>query len=237
MKGKPLTIAVFGARGSGKTAWVKQQIAAFGAPRLLIWDFKNDPSLEDVGQRVTSLAALIQGMKAKAFQLRYQVNHHGDLQAQFELFCAAAFEAGCLLMFVDELPEVTKANKAPPAWRRCVNVGRDYRDSRGTRKWLAIVGAGQRAAECDKSFIGNADVIHCGRLSNPNDAREMALALGCDARELLALPDLHWIEKNAAKPGLQSGVLSFAAKTTKKVRAQQAPATTPKDRSLRRVVR
>lgn len=213
---KALTIAVFGGRGTGKTAYVKQEIERHGAPRLLVWDFKNDPSLEGVGVAVTSLPHLINAMKEKTFQLRYQVNHHRDILAQFELFCAAAFEAGCLLMFVDELPEVTSANRAPPAWRRCVNVGRDYRDSKGVRKWLAIIGAGQRPAECDKSFIGNADVVHCGRLGNLADAREMSKAIGCTPQELVNLPDLHWFEKDSSKPGFSSGVLSFEKKATKK---------------------
>lgn len=237
MAAKPLTIAVFGARGTGKTAWVKQQIAAYGAPRLLIWDFKNDPSLEDVGQRVTSLAALIQGLKARSFRLRYQVNHHADQVAQFELFCAAAFEAGCLLLFVDELPEVTKANKAPPAWRRCVNVGRDYRDSQGARKWLAIIGAGQRPAECDKSFISNADVIHTGRLSFQTDAANLAKVIGCRPEAITSLPDLHFLEKDASKQGFASGVLDFAQKSAKKQKALPAPKAKPKERSLRRVPR
>lgn len=237
MNGKPLTVAVFGARGTGKTAWVKQQIASYKAPRLLIWDFKNDPSLEDVGQRVTSLAALIQGLKARTFQLRYQVNHHGDIVAQFELFCAAAFEAGCLLMFVDELPEVTKANRAPPAWRRCVNVGRDYRDSAGARKWLAIIGAGQRPAECDKSFISNADVIHTGRLSFSTDAANLAKVIGCRPEEITALPDLHWLEKDAARQGYQAGILSFGGKTTKKNPAAAGASGKPKGPALRRVTR
>lgn len=192
---KPLTIAVFGGRGTGKTAFVKQEIARFGAPRMVIWDFKNDPSLEGVGAPFTSLPAMIRAMGADRFQLRYLVNHRADIAAQFELFCAACFEAGCLLMFVDELPEVTKANRAPPAWRRCVNVGRDYRDSAGRRKWLAIVGAGQRPAECDKSFIGNADIIHTGRLGHMDDAREMAKAIGCSAAELVIRAVLRHVQR------------------------------------------
>lgn len=237
---KPLTIAVFGGRGTGKTAFVKQELARYGAPRMVIWDFKNDPSLEGVGQPVPSLPALIRAMKADRFQLRYLVNHHGDIQAQFELFCAACFEAGCLLMFVDELPEVTKANRAPPAWRRCVNVGRDYRDASGRRKWLAIVGAGQRPAECDKSFIGNADIIHTGRLGHMDDAREMAKAIGCTASELVNLPDLHWFERDASKAGFTKGVLSFAPtakKTTKKSLPAPAKKAIPKASTLRRVTR
>lgn len=205
-------LAAFGARGTGKTAWVKQQITALKPSRLLIWDFKHDPALDGVGKPFTSLGAAILELKKPAFKVRYLVDHGRDFHAQFELFCLAAWESGCLLMFVDELPEVTKANKAPPAWRRCVNIGRDYRDSKGVRKWLSIIGAGQRTKECDKSFIGNADVIHTGRLTNPTDAKELAQFLGCDPRTLLTLADLHWIERRVGQMEPTTGKLTFSGK-------------------------
>jgi hypothetical protein len=116
-------------------------------------------------------------------------------------------------MFVDELAEVTRASRAPPTWRRCVNVGREYAD--GT-KWLSIIGVSQRAAEVDKSFINNADVIHVGRMANLDDARMFGRMWGIDPAEIASLPDLHWIEKQASVAGVQRGVLSFAKKTAPK---------------------
>ncbi|WP_341904031.1 hypothetical protein [Polaromonas sp. YR568] len=212
---KALVLAAFGARGTGKTAWVKQQIAAIKPPRLMVWDFKHDPALASVGKPFTDLAAFIRALEKPTFQARYLVDHRVDFHAQFELFCLAAWEAGRVLMFVDELPEVTKANKAPPAWRRCVNIGRDYRLA-GSKdpQWLSIIGAGQRTKECDKSFIGNADVLHTGRLSNVPDAKELAQSLGCDYRDLLTLPDLHWIERRAGQIEPTRGKLTFSAKKT-----------------------
>lgn len=210
---KALTIAAFGARGTGKTAWIKQQLAKAKPPRLVIWDFKHDPSLDTIGTACADLPTLARAMNRQRFAVRYLVDHRHpvmDIHRQFEHFCLIAWEAGCLVMFVDELPEVTKANKAPAAWRRCVNVGRDYRDSAGNRKWLSIIGAGQRPAECDKSFISNADVIHTGRLSNAADARELAQSLGCDYRDLLKLPDLQFIERSAGQVEPVRGMLKFS---------------------------
>ena len=209
---KALTIAVFGARGTGKTAWITQQLKNAKPPRLILWDFKHDPALEGMGKPYHSLPEFVRSLKGATFASRYLVNHSGDIQKQFDFFCMAAWQAGCLIMFVDELPEVTKANKAPANWRRCVNVGRDYKDAQGNRKWLGIIGAGQRPAECDKSFISNADVIHTGRLSNSADARELAQSLACDFRDLLALPDLHWIERRAGQIEPARGILSFSRK-------------------------
>jgi hypothetical protein len=213
---KALAMAAFGARGTGKTAWVKQQIAAMRPARLLTWDFKHDPSLrEGMGEPVTSLAELARGAAAGRFQLRYLVDHTKDITAQFDLFCRIAWAAGDLVMFVDELPEVTKANRAPPAWRRCVNVGREYADA-GKIKTLTIIGAGQRPAECDKSFIANCDVVHTGRLGDMGDAKRMAAAWGIKPEELATLPDLAWIEKRADKPELERGVLRFSAQKQRK---------------------
>ena len=210
-------MAAFGARGTGKTAWVKQQIAALRPARLMVWDFKNDPSLSDVGKPYKSLPEFIKSLKEKSFQSRYLVNHSGDIHAQFNLFCLAAWQAGCVVMFVDELPEVTKANKAPAAWRRCVNIGREYQDEKtGARKWLSIIGAGQRPAECDKSFIGNTDTIHTGRLSHASDARELADSLGCDFRELLKLPNLHYVERRADQAEPTRGILTFSKNISRK---------------------
>lgn len=221
-KTEPFCWAAFGARSTGKTSWVKKQIAQLKPPRLMVWDFKNDPSLDGLGKAYKSLPDFIKSLKEKSFQSRYLVNHSGDIHQQFNLFCMAAWQAGCLVMFVDELPEVTKANKAPAAWRRCVNIGREYQDEKtGQKKWLSIIGAGQRPAECDKSFIGNTDLVHTGRLSHASDARELADSLGCNFRELLVLPNLHWIERRAGQVEPERGVLTFSKNISKLATAKK----------------
>lgn len=141
------------------------------------------------------------------------VDHGADAHQQFDAFCRVAWACGCLVMFVDELPEVTRANKAPPAWRRCVNVGRSYDNG---EKWLSIIGAGQRPTEVDKSFLSNCDVIHTGRLSYAEDARLFARMWGIDPAEITNLPDLAFIEKRASVAEVQRGQLSFGPKTAVK---------------------
>lgn len=217
MSDKALAMAAFGARGTGKTAWVKQQIARDKPGRLLSWDFKHDPSLNDgMGDPVTDLASIARGATAARFKLRYLVDHNKDITEQFDLFCRIAWAAGDLTLFVDELPEVTKANRAPPAWRKAVNVGREYRGNDGKLKHLTIIGAGQRPAECDKSFIANCDVIHTGRLGDMGDAKRIASAWGCNPAELATMPDLHWVEKRADSAELTRGILKFSAKKPQK---------------------
>lgn len=206
---KALTIAAFGARGTGKTAWVKQQLAAMNPARLMVWDFKHDHALGTVGKAFTNWAEFVRACRKPAFKARYLVHPDYDPHEQFDAFCALAWDVGNLTMFVDELAEVTKANKAPGTWRKCVNVGRSYEN--GT-KALAIIGASQRPAEVDKSFLGNCDIVHIGRLGDIADAKRFASSWGCDAAELSNLPDLHWVEKRADTPQITRGVLSFSQK-------------------------
>ena len=228
-----IAIAVFGARKTGKTSWVRQHLKAEAPSRLAVWDHKHDPALKDLGTAYTDWRAFVRAMKADQFQIRYLPDFEQPMDGQFEIFCKACILAGDLEMFVDELPEVTKANRAPPAWRFCVNVGRSYTNPRtGSTSTIGIIGAGQRAAECDKSFISNAEIIHCGRLAHVDDAVAMAKSLNCTAKELMALPNLHYVERRAGQIEPTRGELSFNTHTvTKKV---AAAAKTPKKPALRK---
>lgn len=209
---KALTVAAFGARGTGKTAWVKQFLRNARPSRLMVWDYKHDHALADLGTPYAAWPAFVKACRAKAFAARYLVSPDHDPHEQFEAFCQLAWREGNLTMFVDELAEVTKANKAPPAWRKVVNVGRSY--DNGT-KCIAIVGASQRPAEVDKSFLANCDVIHTGRLGDVADAKRFAQSWGIGADELVNLPDLHWVEKRADSPDLQRGKLVFSVSAAK----------------------
>lgn len=215
---KALTIAAFGARGTGKTAWIVQQLQQATPERLMVWDFKHDAALRTLGTPYAEWPRFVAACGRPRFAARYLPDHGRDIHQQFDAFCRVAWAAGCLVMFVDELPEVTRANKAPPAWRRCVNVGRDYD---GGTKWLSIIAAGQRPTEVDKSFLSNCDVIHTGRLSYAEDARMFGRMWGIDAAEIINLPDLAWLEKQASVAEVQRGTLVFKKKPATKTRAPQ----------------
>lgn len=212
-------VGVFGARGTGKNAWTMQQLGRVKPPRMAVWDHKHDPTMAGVGEAFTDLGACIRAMQARRFVVRFMPDHARDVAAQFDLFCRACFMAGNLLMVVDELPEVTKANRAPPAWRQCVNVGREYRGADGRVRSLSIFGLGQRPSECDKSFMNNLDVLHTGRVAQPSDARVLADLLDVDYRVLMRLPDLHWIERRQGQAEPVAGVLQFGKNKSRAGRA------------------
>ncbi len=214
MNEKALMVGIFGARGTGKNVYAVQLLKRLKPSRLVIWDHKHDPSMSNFGNTFTDLKEAILAMKAERFHVRYMPDHSREVQKQFDYFCRAAFAAGNLTLMIDELPEVTKANRAPAAWRQCVNVGRLYRGPDGKERTLTIMGLGQRPSECDKSFMNNLDILHTGRIASVNDAKTLADLLALDYRKVMALPDLHWLERRQGQAEPSSGVLSFGGNAT-----------------------
>jgi hypothetical protein len=218
---KALVIGAFGARGTGKNAWVMQELERMKPERLLIWDYKHDPTLDKIGSPMRTMPELLRSLAAPRFKLRYLPTYH-NIEGQFDVFCKAAKAAGCLVMVVDELPEVVKPSHAPPGWKTCLNVGRDYKV--GPRRcWLTIIGMAQSPMEVDKTFVNNLDVLHTGRIGSKSAAQRLADSLHIDPRELMALPDLHWIEKRHGQLELARGVLSFSKRYKKPKDAVLAP--------------
>ena len=207
---KPFRWAVFGATGTGKTAWTLQQIAALKPRRLMVWDPKHDHTLQGLGTAYTEWPQFVRACTAKAFQARYLMSHDHDPHEQFAAFCALAWREGNVVMFVDELAEVTQASRAPAAWRKIVNVGRSYDQG---RKSISVIGVSQTPTEVDKSFLGNCDLIHTGRLGNVAAAKTFAQQWGIGAAEITGLQPLHWLEKRDTSPEIRRGVLSFSGRS------------------------
>jgi len=195
---KAKVIAVFGARGTGKSGWIKQHQEVRLAKRLIVWDYMHE--YQQIARPLNTLGDMLQAIRLKAWRVAYQVDH-AKQDAAFDFVCSAARAVGNCTLLVEELAFVTKANKAPSAWRQATLIGR--------HSGVTIIGASQRPASVDKDFIACADIIHCGRLANEPDAKAVATFLGCDWRELINLPDLHFIELDVTKRETTRGVLRF----------------------------
>jgi hypothetical protein len=130
----------------------------------------------------------------------------------FPAFCKLAFvwmkAAPRGVLVVEELADVTSPGKAPQGWGDIIRKGRHYSGS--------IYGLTQRPSESDKTLAGNADVIHCGRLSFPTDRKTLAEYLDVPVDQVTALPSLHWIERDMRTRELRTGVLSFSGSRRKK---------------------
>lgn len=220
---KALVIAALGARGSGKSAWIKQQLQKAMPSRLVVWD----PMREYAGvagcRPFTDLGAAIRAMKAERWAIAYQPPTATNAGEYFAVLCKAVKHAKRCTFVVDELAFVTTASRAPAPWRDLCLLGRHDE--------IAIIGGSQRPASIDKDFLGCCDVLHCGRMGYQGDAVAVTPYLGCNHVELMQLPDLHYIEKAPNGAGLVRGVLSFGNSPQKKS-APRARAT--KAKSLRR---
>jgi hypothetical protein len=102
----------------------------------------------------------------------------------FAIVCKIAFACGSLVLLAEELSDVTTPSYAPPAWRQITTQGR--------HKGLTVLGAAQRPALIDKTFLGNCTRIRCGALVYAADRTAMAAALDCHV-DLLA--DLGSVER------------------------------------------
>jgi hypothetical protein len=210
-KTKPDVIGVFGSRGTGKTSWLRRRLAS--KKRLAIFDYKNDPRMRDWGTPYTDIRQFIKALDAKYFTAHYLVQRNDPritVAEQFRLFCLACMAKGELDMFVDELPMVTAASHAPRAWRECVNVGREYTTQGSDRvKWLGISITAQRPSEVDKTFIGNMEIVHSGRLGYEEDAKVISKLTGVTVAELMGLPDLAFVEKSVDNAKIIRGRMTF----------------------------
>jgi hypothetical protein len=169
---RPRIEAYIGATGSGKGVSIRRRLAELKPPRLVIWDARAEYA--DYARQVPTLADLVQALreaKAGPVRVRYVPGARVDMAKAFELVCVASMAAGDLVFLAEELSDVTSPSYAPPGWRQVITQGR--------HKGLHILGATQRPALIDKTFLGNCTRRRCGALGYENDRKVMALELDC----------------------------------------------------------
>lgn len=210
MAAKPLIVAALGARGTGKSAWACQLPEYTKVSRLAVWDLMREPAHKAL-PGTESLGEFVRQLKAPSFRIAFYPSRDDAVRAgQFDLWCRAMLAAGKLTALVEELAFVTSPYKSPAGWKEMCLLGRHAPHR------LTIIGTSQRPAQVDKDFLGNADVIHCGRLVAKGDSQAAAEVLGVDRRELMQLADLAWIERRQGDTEPRRGTLSFAGKAKPK---------------------
>jgi hypothetical protein len=194
-------IAVVGASGNGKGLYVKQWLKRARGARMLVWSplEKTDNYAAVIGgEPVTTIAGLVAGIKAGRRRLVY-VPNTSDLKAQFDRFCRVAWELSGWIIVVEELSRVTKPAWAPPAWRNLSTAGR--------HQGLTIIGTAQRPAQVDKDFFGNCTEIRCYGVGYVEDAKVMGNTMFIDYREIIALPQFHYIHRDVKSRTNTPGVV------------------------------
>lgn len=206
---KPRIEAYIGASGSGKGVSIERRLAELKPKRLLIWDPRSEYQQH---ARAVSLQAAVKAVAhAGAGPFALRVIHDGKTPPAnaFGLVCKLAFRAGRLLMLAEELSDVTTASHAPPAWRQCITQGR--------HQALHIIGAAQRPALIDKTFLGNCTYIRCFTLRYEDDRRTMAKALDVPLQRVTDLETteapgsvtINYIERDFRAKVLQGGQIKL----------------------------
>lgn|SRR5574340_710014 len=198
--------AYIGASGSGKSAAMKQRIAAAKPSRLMVWDpqgeyaplFRVRPikAMKDVH------AALMRAGTGPALLVFDPAPDPKVMVDQFDAFCTLAYAAGGgMWLLAEELSDVTTAGWAPGGWSMVSRKGR--------HKGMTVLGATQRPAAVDKHFFGNASRVRCGRLNYDADVRTMGNVLRVPHEDIGNLQPLEYIERDMKTGVTTRGKLSF----------------------------
>lgn len=191
-------MVLIGASGSGKSSYLRKLPEIQKARRVLAWDPDADHRLV----HVHSVAGLHAACRKAGFgPIRVGLTVPPSMDA-FGKFCGVAFAmahgAAPLVVLVEELADVTTPAKAAPEWGELARRGRKY--------GAIIAATSQRPQEIDKTILGQADTIWCGRLKTEKDARYMAGIMGVDAKALMQLKPLEYFIKRGCEPAEQGRV-------------------------------
>lgn len=180
VENKPRIEAYIGASGSGKGVSINRRLAELQPARLLIWDPRNEYGKH--ARPVSSLSALVADVKKAGkggFRIRFVPAGSVDLAEAFGLVCRVAFAAQNLVLVAEELSDVTRPSWAPPAWRRI--------NTQGRHAGLHVIGAAQRPALIDKTFLANCTRVRVFQLGYDEDMKVMAKEVRAPMEALAAL--------------------------------------------------
>lgn len=209
---KPRIEGYIGASGSGKGVSITRRLAELKPQRLLIWDPRDEYGKHAKAHHTlpSLVAAFKRAGAAGPVRARYVAGGAMKMADAFGLVCSLAFEAGDLVLLAEELSDITTASHAPPAWRRCITQGRHRK--------LHVLGAAQRPALIDKTFLGNCTYVRCFTLRYADDRRAMAKALDVPEASVTALQtterpggvEIRYLERDFRTGLSQPGVIKLA---------------------------
>lgn len=213
-------VAVIGASGTGKGLWVKARLQADKPARLVAWDFMDEYG--DFAKRVSSLAALRAAMvKAGTGPGRFRYVPRGagekELRKEFEAVCELVYAWHDCTFLAEELANVTTPGWAPAAWRKMTTSGR--------HAGIVVYGMTQTPALVDKTFLGNATLIHCCALREYGHRVAVARSMDVDEARIAELVKLQWLEKDFTNGQVRDGWVTVPGGKPKK--------TTPKPAAKR----
>jgi hypothetical protein len=197
---KPNLEAYIGSTGSGKGVSIKARLKtllAEGWP-LIVWDPRDEYG--DFAKRATAVQVLdaVAAIKRGGTPPAVRFVHDGksNLAKAFAWLCEAAFRAGGCVFLAEELSDVTTASLAPPEWKRILTQGR--------HQGMYVIGAAQRPALIDKTFLGQCTYVRVFNLRYADDRKAMAKAMDVDEAKISELRTTD--DEDAGKPFINTEI-------------------------------
>lgn len=193
-------VAILGATGTGKTTKLRKKIAKIPKAkqkRTFVWSPKEEEDNYAAlypNSVICSSAGQVKAILEKAgrkgsFHIVFTptLNRKKD-EAMFDVVCKMLLAVGMCILIVDELHSVTTPTHAPDGWGKLCFMGR--------AKGLEVFGLSPRPASIDKAFMGSLSELVTGRLSYPEDQKNVAMALGVTHLEVAQLFGFQSIQRD-----------------------------------------
>lgn len=191
---------VTGARGSGKSSWIKQYTRG-RTGRVLVWSPLEESDKYGASLGIPDRRAPSEFLEAAAVGSAVWAVERPTLD-RFDWFCRVAWSVGRCIVVVDELADVAPIGKALGGWGDLVRKGR--------HRGIEIIAGAQRPAEIDKTVIGNSTRVVCFRLARVTDRRYVADEISVDRSLLDALRPLQFLDSDRLTGSVTRGKLVFS---------------------------
>lgn len=217
-------IGVFGASGSGKSAYTKERLR--GANRVVVFDPLDEYTELPGFRSVESINDVIRDMKArwKTFRVAYvppsgdemrALNTLSDLLLKVQRPFREGGAGGPVTFVVEEMNLGFPVNIGSHKVKRFAEIC-----SRGRHFGIEVIGVSQRLAEVDTRFRGNCTETVIFNQVGTRDRQAAAAILGCSAQKVGGLPKLHYVTRNGLD--LTSGVVTFGRSKPANINAKPA---------------
>jgi hypothetical protein len=183
--GKPLQVAIFGRKGTGKSELAWRLWCSWPQDRVVI-DVTGDvgrlhPDPETVDLEVPPPSRWPEtarwDRKHGRLSLRYVPDHADPAwRDDMDRVVGLAFAHGHTLLWVEEVGLVAPSGQVMPHMRKALHMGR-HQD-------LWMVTTCPRPMGVDPLVLAQADVVYCFDLPNPDDRRRVADCIGWNRSEI-----------------------------------------------------
>lgn len=164
-------VTILGAKGAGKSVLASRLWSTYPFDRLCI-DPSGDAQVgEDIDRIGDPLPLRWPAMAEGRSSLRYVPDPGSPSYADdLDRAVGLGFRRGRCLVWVDEIAELTRANRTPPNMRRALHQGRHRR--------LSLLMCGPRPIDIDPLVISQADLVYVFRTPHPRDKERIAALIG-----------------------------------------------------------